>query len=48
MDYQTFQIGILKKMQKKTWCRNLRAALTWNYVQQQEYDMALRQLIYFR
>ncbi|PWS27197.1 hypothetical protein DHW03_14475 [Pedobacter yonginense] len=46
-DYQTFQAGILKKMQKQPDAEIYVQLLTWNYIQQQEYDMALRQLIAF-
>lgn len=44
-DYQTFQNGILKKIQKEPDVEIYIQLLTWNYIQQQEYDMALRQLI---
>ncbi|WP_231490686.1 tetratricopeptide repeat protein [Pedobacter sp. Leaf170] len=44
-DYQTFQTGILKKIQKAPDEEIYIQLLTWNYIQQQEYDMALRQLI---
>jgi len=46
-DYQTFQTGILKKIQKEPDAEIYIQLLTWNYIQQQEYDMALRQLIAF-
>ncbi|MCZ4242767.1 tetratricopeptide repeat protein [Pedobacter punctiformis] len=46
-DYQNFQIGILKKIQKEPDAEIYVQLLTWNYIQQQEYDMALRQLIAF-
>ncbi|MFC4213252.1 tetratricopeptide repeat protein [Pedobacter lithocola] len=46
-DYQTFQAGILKKVQKEPDAEIYIQLLTWNYIQQQEYDMALRQLIAF-
>ncbi|WP_316832506.1 tetratricopeptide repeat protein [Pedobacter aquatilis] len=46
-DYQTFQAGILKKIQKEPDAEVYIQLLTWNYIQQQEYDMALRQLIAF-
>lgn len=46
-DYQTFQIGILKKIQKAPDAEIYIQLLTWNYIQQQEFDMALRQLIAF-
>ncbi|WP_412466326.1 tetratricopeptide repeat protein [Pedobacter sp. KLB.chiD] len=44
-DYQTFQAGILKKIQKAPDAEVYIQLLTWNYIQQQEFDMALRQLI---
>lgn len=44
-DYQTFQAGILRKIQKEPDVEIYIQLLTWNYIQQQEYDMALRQLI---
>jgi len=44
-DYQNFQAGILKKIQKEPDVEIYIQLLTWNYIQQQEYDMALRQLI---
>ncbi|WP_316801973.1 tetratricopeptide repeat protein [Pedobacter nototheniae] len=46
-DYQNFQTGILKKIQKEPDAEIYVQLLTWNYIQQQEYDMALRQLIAF-
>ena len=46
-DYQTFQTGILKKIQKFPDAEVYIQLLTWNYIQQQEFDMALRQLIAF-
>ncbi|RNL50250.1 tetratricopeptide repeat protein [Pedobacter jejuensis] len=46
-DYQAFQAGILKKVQKEPDAEIYIQLLTWNYIQQQEYDMALRQLIAF-
>ncbi|RYD78327.1 MAG: tetratricopeptide repeat protein, partial [Sphingobacteriales bacterium] len=46
-DYQAFQTGILKKIQKDPDAEIYIQLLTWNYIQQQEYDMALRQLIAF-
>jgi len=46
-DYQTFQAGILKKIQRAPDTEIYIQLLTWNYIQQQEYDMALRQLIAF-
>jgi len=44
-DYQNFQTGILKKMQKEPDAKIYVQLLTWNYIQQQEFEMALRQLI---
>jgi predicted Zn-dependent protease len=44
-DYQTFQAAILKKIQKEPDAEIYIQLLTWNYIQQQEFDMALRQLI---
>lgn len=46
-DYQTFQVGILRKIQKAPDAEVYIQLLTWNYIQQQEFDMALRQLIAF-
>ena len=46
-DYQTFQGAILKKIQKEPDAEIYIQLLTWNYIQQQEFDMALRQLIAF-
>ncbi|WP_293305189.1 tetratricopeptide repeat protein [Pedobacter sp. UBA5917] len=46
-DYQTFQSAILKKIQKEPDAEIYIQLLTWNYIQQQEFDMALRQLIAF-
>ncbi|MGM9479199.1 tetratricopeptide repeat protein [Pedobacter sp. GSP4] len=46
-DYQTFQAAILKKVQKLPDAEIYIQLLTWNYIQQQEFDMALRQLIAF-
>ncbi|WP_443936676.1 tetratricopeptide repeat protein [Pedobacter sp. MW01-1-1] len=46
-DYQTFQTGILRKIQKEPDAQVYIQLLTWNYLQQQEYDLALRQLIAF-
>ena len=46
-DYQTFQTGILKKIQKYPDALIYIQLLTWNYIQQQEFDLALRQLIAF-
>ncbi|MDQ0637291.1 putative Zn-dependent protease [Pedobacter sp. W3I1] len=44
-DYQTFQAAILRKVQKEPDAEIYIQLLTWNYIQQQEFDMALRQLI---
>lgn len=44
-DYQTFQTAILKKIQKEPDAEIYIQLLTWNYIQQREFDMALRQLI---
>ena len=44
-DYQTFQAAILRKIQKEPDAEIYIQLLTWNYIQQQEFDMALRQLI---
>lgn len=46
-DYQIFQTAILKKIQKEPDAEIYIQLLTWNYIQQQEFDMALRQLIAF-
>ena len=46
-DYQIFQTAILKKIQKEPDAEVYINLLTWNYIQQQEFDMALRQLIAF-
>lgn len=46
-DYQLFQTAILKKIQKEPDAEIYIQLLTWNYIQQQEFDMALRQLIAF-
>lgn len=46
-DYQTFQVGILKKIQKSPDAEVYVKLLTWNYIQQRDFDMALRQLIAF-
>jgi len=46
-DYQAFQTAILRKIQKEPDVEVYIQLLTWNYIQQQEYDMALRQLIAF-
>ncbi|MDQ0969397.1 tetratricopeptide (TPR) repeat protein [Flavobacterium sp. W4I14] len=44
-DYQAFQAAILRKIQKEPDAEIYIQLLTWNYIQQQEFDMALRQLI---
>ncbi|SER75167.1 tetratricopeptide repeat protein [Pedobacter rhizosphaerae] len=44
-DYENFQVGILKKIQKEPDAEIYVQLLTWNYIQQREFDMALRQLI---
>ncbi|MCX2573327.1 tetratricopeptide repeat protein [Pedobacter sandarakinus] len=44
-DYLTFQAAILKKIQQEPDAAVYVQLLTWNYIQQQEFDMALRQLI---
>lgn len=46
-DYQTFQTAILRKVQKSPDAEVYIQLLTWNFIQQQEFDMALRQLIAF-
>jgi len=46
-DYQAFQTAILRKVQKAPDAEAYIQLLTWNYIQQQEFDMALRQLIAF-
>ena len=46
-DYQIFQTAILRKIQKEPDAEVYINLLTWNYIQQQEFDMALRQLIAF-
>ncbi len=46
-DYVNFQTGILKKIQKQPDEAVYIKLLTWNYIQMQQYDMALRQLIAF-
>ncbi|KIA91388.1 hypothetical protein OC25_21655 [Pedobacter kyungheensis] len=46
-DYELFQGAILKKIQKEPDAEIYIQLLTWNYIQQQEFDMALRQLIAF-
>lgn len=44
-DYEIFQGAILRKIQKEPDAEVFIQLLTWNYIQQQEFDMALRQLI---
>ncbi|WP_421941411.1 tetratricopeptide repeat protein [Pedobacter sp.] len=44
-DYENFQAAILKKIQKEPDAEIYVQLLTWNYIQQREFDMALRQLI---
>lgn len=44
-DYEIFQVAILRKIQKEPDVEVFIQLLTWNYIQQQEFDMALRQLI---
>ncbi len=46
-DYQVFQAAILRKIQKEPDAEVYIKLLTWNYIQQQAFDMALRQLIAF-
>ncbi|MBC7418103.1 MAG: hypothetical protein H7325_08120, partial [Pedobacter sp.] len=46
-DYVNFQTGILKKIQKQPDATIYVKLLTWNYIQMQQYDMALKQLIAF-
>ena len=46
-DYQTFQTAILRKVQKSPDAEVYIQLLTWNFIQQQEFDLALRQLIAF-
>lgn len=46
-DYQTFQTAILRKVQKSPDTEVYIQLLTWNFIQQQEFEMALRQLIAF-
>ncbi|MCX2433258.1 tetratricopeptide repeat protein [Pedobacter sp. GR22-10] len=46
-DYQTFQTAILRKIQKAPDAEVYIKLLTWNYIQQQEFEPALRQLIAF-
>ncbi len=44
-DYQLLQTALLKKIQKEPQTEVYTELLTWQYIQQQEYEMALRQLI---
>jgi outer membrane protein assembly factor BamD (BamD/ComL family) len=44
-DYQMLQSALLKKIQKEPQTEIYSKLLIWQYLQQQEYDMALRQLI---
>ncbi|SMC70831.1 tetratricopeptide repeat protein [Pedobacter nyackensis] len=44
-DYQILQSALLKKIQKEPQTEIYTKLLIWQYLQQQEYDMALRQLI---
>jgi tetratricopeptide (TPR) repeat protein len=44
-DYQTLQAALLKKIQKDPQIEIYTDLLIWQYIQQQDYDMALRQLI---
>jgi len=44
-DYLLLQSALYKKIQKDPQNETFAKLLTWQYVQQQEYDMALRQLI---
>lgn len=44
-DYQLLQSALLKKIQKEPQTEIYTKLLIWQYLQQQEYDMALRQLI---
>ncbi|TCC97759.1 tetratricopeptide repeat protein [Pedobacter hiemivivus] len=44
-DYQILQSALLKKIQKEPQTEIYAKLLIWQYLQQQEYDMALRQLI---
>ena len=46
-DYEIFGSAILKKIQKQPDAEIYIQLLTWNYIQQQQFDMALRQLIAF-
>ncbi len=44
-DYQILQSALLKKMQKEPQTEIYASLLIWQYLQQQEYEMAVRQLI---
>ncbi|WP_343533593.1 tetratricopeptide repeat protein [Pedobacter sp.] len=44
-DYQLFQSALLKKIQKDPQNEIYAELLIWQYIQQQQYEMALRQLI---
>lgn len=44
-DYQVLQSALLKKIQKEPQTEIYTKLLIWQYLQQQEYEMALRQLI---
>ena len=44
-DYQLLQTALLKKIQKDPQTEVYTELLTWQYIQQQDYEMALRQLI---
>ena len=44
-DYQLLQIALLKKIQKEPEVEVFNELLIWQFIQQQEYEMALRQLI---
>jgi len=44
-DYQLLQSALLKRIQKEPQTEIYIELLTWQYIQQQEYEMALRQLI---
>ncbi len=44
-DYQVLQSALLKKIQKDPQNETFTELLIWQYIQQQEYEMALRQLI---
>jgi outer membrane protein assembly factor BamD (BamD/ComL family) len=44
-DYQLLQVALLKKIQKDPQAEVFTEMLIWQFIQQQEYEMALRQLI---